>query len=96
MERDDPTLADLRVSSLSGKMGFYYDLARIGETIGWNTNLRTFIIGAIDTIPMFSVTPTLEYMAHHSSFFSGLKHNYSIRSLHLLGFDFSEGGDMKC
>ena len=83
VESDDPTLTELRLSSFTSETGFHYDLARLGNAIGGNTNLDTLIID------IFDVTRALEDMATNNGFLTGLKCNDSIYRLQLVDLDVS-------
>jgi len=93
VEQNDPTLKHLVVSSTchfnpAGRMGEYWpddsaDLARLGDAIGANTNLRKlFIPGSRAFVDM---------AADNGAFFDGLNINTSICNLDLVGCDLSGG-----
>jgi len=90
VEQNDPALKELTVSNAGG-FGtiFYYwpnnsaDLARLGDAIGNNMNLRR--------LDIHNARALADMAANDGSFFEGLKRNTSIYHLYLASCDLSGG-----
>ena len=85
LEQNDPTLTEVTVGNLGGR-GAYWpsdrpDLARLGDAIGKNTNLRT-----LDILNDHELT---DMAANNDAFFDGLNRNTSIGALSLTCCDLS-------